>query len=193
MSFRTSLISFGVMMAIGVSGYALSVNGWYPVAVVNWHVISQYTLEQNLSTAYVYYHNALALSGGDPATLDTPAAAANLRRAVLDDAISEELIRDELAREMSAGDLQTVAEKKVDQVLQDQSQVSEGVEKLYGLTLDQFKARVLLPQAYQEVLSGRMLLQGQDFNTWLAQARKSAGVIILTPGFSWDGSGVTAK
>ncbi len=181
------------MIGCGIGAYAAAWNGWYPVALVNYQVISAAALEQNVNIAYTYYKNVLTLSGGDPSSLNTPQSSQELERATLDELISRALVTHELQQRMSAADLQTVVNRTITNLTTSTTTtLTDGVEKLYGMSLDAFKAEVLTPEAYTEVLQGRMNFTSQDFTSWLADARKNASVIILYPGLSWDGTKVAA-
>lgn len=181
-------------MGCGLGAYLIAWNGWYPIAMVNYHVISAAALEQNTGIAYTYYKNALSLSGGDTSALNAPQSSQELHRAALDELISRALILQELQHRMSSSDLQAVVDRKIaDLTSATTTDLSAGVEKLYGMTLDTFKQEVLTPEAYTEVLQGRMNFTSQDFTTWLASARQNASVIILYPGLSWNGTRVAAQ
>ena len=61
---------------------------------------------------------------------------------------------------------------------------------MYGLEWPDFKERVLLPQAYREILEGRMFLNNENFNDWLAKERASARVIVFMPGLKWENGSI---
>ncbi len=193
MSFKTSVAVFLAIMSAGVAAYKVSYDGWYPVAVVNFHIISAQALEQGVATASGYLHIQYQMSGVDPAKLDTPDSSRELRREVLDYLISHELILQELNRRIGMSQTDVIAEKNITQELENNPNAAAGAEKLYGLTLAEFKDKVLLPQAYQDILQGRMQLNNEDFPAWLTNARKAGSVVIFYPGFSWDGTQVAAK
>ncbi len=181
------------MMALGVSAYALSLNGSYPLIFVNYRPIFRNEVEHDLSLAYEYYHNALIYSGNDPAKLDAPESYNELKRAVIDEAISREIILRELKSRVGSGEIDDIADRNIGKVLDENKETEEGVKKLYGLSLAEFREQVLLPQAYREILEGRMNLNNQDFNSWLEKIRKESRVVILSSNFTWDGEKVVLK
>ncbi len=193
MSLKKSIFIFSIIMATGITASAIVRNGGYPVAMVNYRFISETTLQKSTETAYGYLQNILSLSGADPEKLNAPDSYRELKREALDDLISRELIRQELGKRMSDGERDTIAARNIAQLLEGNIKLEEGVEKLYGLTMEEFKARLLMPQAYSEILEGRMNLNNEDFSIWLMSARKNSSVAIFYPGFSWDGEKVIAK
>lgn len=180
-------------MGIGLSGYRIAKDGFYPVIFVNFNAISESVIEKNTNLAYSYFHNLSALYGSDSSKLDLPESYLELRRAVLDSAVSDELILLELRKLVSLEEIEIVANRKIDATLKENKIVVEGVQNLYGLTLENFRNDVLMPQAYREILEGRMRLNGQDFDSWLAEARKKSKVIVLLPDFEWNGEKVVLK
>lgn len=179
-------------MAIGLSAYFTAKNGYYPVAIINFDLITAEKFSKETSTANKYYQNEFFVRGSDPKTLDSAQAQLEIRRAVLDDLISNSLIFRELNRRLK-NDYQSIAENKIDQVLKKNVNLQAGVKELYGLEFSEFKDEVLLPQAYQEILQGRMFLNNEDFNNWLKKARFRARVIILSPEFEWNGDALLIK
>ncbi len=180
-------------MLIGLSGYLMVLDGFHPMIFVNFRPIFRNEVERNLSLAYEYYHNALLYSGSDPGKLDATESYNELKRAVIDETVSREIIMRELKSRIYSKEISEVAERKISNALDENPEIKEGVEKLYGLSLAEFREQILLPQAYREILEGRMNLNNQDFNSWLEKTRKESSVIILSSNFSWDGEKVILK
>ena len=180
-------------MAAGLAGYFMVLDGFHLMIFVNYRPIFRNDVERNLSLAYEYYHNALIYSGSDPGKLDTPESYNELKRAVIDETVSREIIMRELKSRVYSGEINEIADRNIGKVLDENPEIKEGVEKLYGLSLAEFREQILLPQAYREILEGRMNLDNQDFNSWLERARKESSVIILSSNFSWDAGKVILK
>ena len=81
-------------------------------------------------------------------------------------------------------------DNKVQEVLKGKD-VGKEIETLYGLSLDEFKERVLRPQAEREILVGRFFLENKSFDDWLKESK--AKIIILMPGLEWNGEKVVIK
>lgn len=180
-------------MSLGLLAYRAAWEGFYPLIFVNYHPIYGEEIDRDLSVSYEYYHNALTYSGIDPGKLDIPDSYNELKRAVIDDAITREIIFRKLSSIADSGDINEVSRRNIENVLAKKPGIEVGVEKLYGLSLAKFKEQILLPQAYREILEGRMNLDNQNFNSWLKKARSESRVVILSPGFGWDGERVVAK
>lgn len=190
MNFLRALLIFAVLMVFGLLGYRIAWGGLYPLVLVDYSVITGSEIASDLDVAYDYYQNALLYSGENPEKLDIPESYNELKRAVMDEAISREIILRELNSSVGMDEADKVVERKIEKSLFRSSKIEAGVETLYGLSLDEFKNKVLRPQAYREILEGRMNLGGRNFSSWLQNARAESRIIILSPDFSWDGKAV---
>jgi len=189
MPFRTSIILFVIFMLSGTGSYFAVQNGWYPIALVNFDIITKKSVEKDSAAAFRYFQNALLTSGSDPGQLERPESKKEIRRAVLDKLIADSLIYQELQSKFPR-EFQGIAEKNINQFIQDNDNVEQGAKLLYGLEWPDFKERVLLPQAYREILEGRMFLNNENFNDWLAKERASARVIVFMPGLKWENGSI---
>ncbi len=193
MSFRRSSITFAILMTIGLLSYRVAWDGLYPLVFVNYSFITGDEVDRNLSLAYDYYRNALTYSGSDPSKLDVPDSYNELKRAVIDEMISREIIMNELKSRVSSREIDEISEKNISAALKEAPQIADGINKLYGLSLADFKEQILIPQARKEILEGRMNLSSQDFNAWLGKARRESWILILSQDFVWDGAKVVLK
>lgn len=160
--------------------------GFYPVAVVNSRLISAKIFEKEYQAALIYYKNALKIYAGQDLNQATMRDfIIEIRRSTLDNLIVNTLIYGELKRRVG-GDLPIILERKM-------PSFKESAAALYGLTGDEFKELVLIPQAYREILDGRLTLEGADFNEWLAKAKQSAKVRLLLSQFEWNGSNIALR
>lgn len=174
-----------ILIIIGVVIFAFIQGGYYPVAVVNFHLINAKTFNKYYSNALNYFQNAFT---GNKEKLKEAAVMKEIKRAALNKLIEDYLIYKE-AKEKAGRDLKPIAEKKIAAILdlKDKEQFENAVKKLYGFNLEDFKNAVLFPQAYKEILEGRMNLNNENYDEWLAKAKKKAVVLILLSGFRWDG------
>ena len=186
MSFRTSLILFAVFMTAGLGSYLTFRNGWYPAAIVNFDIITAKTLNKTYFVAYRYFQNVLLASGKDTKELEKKETRGELRRAAIDKLITDSLIYRELERRFS--DFNGIAEKNIKEYLKNNADLEKGAKVLYGMEFPEFKKQILLPQAYQEILEGRMFLNNENFSVWLGGERSRAKIFILLPDLKWDGN-----
>jgi len=189
MSFKNSLILFIFFIAAGLGSHFLVKNGNYPSAIVGFDIITVKEVDKDSSAAQKYLQNLALLSGSDPKELDKPEARKEIRRAVLDKLISDVLVYAELDKRFPE-EFQAIADNNINKILEDKNNLATGVKALYGLDLQVFRERVLLPQAYKEILEGRMFLANEKFDDWLQNRRAQASVIILTPDLQWEGNSV---
>lgn len=192
MSFRTSILVFFLLISAGLGSYFALQRGWYPVAIVNFDFITKKDLAEDSVTAYQYFKKDFLARGSDARILDTPESRQEIHRAVLDNLIANALVYQELNRRLK-NEYQVIAENKIEEAIKNNVNLEAGVKAIYGLDFPEFKKRVLLPQAYQEILEGRMFLNNENFSEWLNDSRASANVIILLPNLQWQDSSVKLR
>ena len=180
-------IGFVVLIAAGLFMLFVVTLGYYPIIFVNNHIISQHEFMLEYGAASRYYKTAmktyepLLKNASSPTPADIEVSVANLL-------IDKNLIHDGAAKEVGS-DLKSVVENKLS-AYEGDTQLASAAENIYGFTPDEFKNEILIPQAEEEVLSGRLFSKGESFEDWLVDARKSAHVIILSHSLSWDGEQV---
>jgi hypothetical protein len=70
------------------------------------------------------------------------------------------------------------------------AELRRAAEALYGMEFEIFVEEILAPQAEKDILAGRLYLQGKEFSDWLAEAKRSARVVLALEGFRWTGERV---
>ncbi len=174
-------------MIVGLGIYVVVSDGYYPVAFVNGTMITGKDLNTDYNAALFYFKNALLTYGSNPQVLEKDVSQEEIRRATLDKIISDMLIYTE-AKQRLGDELDKLSTALVSENFQDQK-LADITEKIYGLSAEDFKVRVLKTQAYRELVARNMNDRREDFDAWLANAKQHAHVIILVPNLSWqDGS-----
>ena len=135
--------------------------------------------------AYRYFQNVLLSSGKDVKELEKRETRVELRRATVNKLITDSLIYQELKRRIP-GEFNAIAEKNINEYIKNNADLEKGAKLLYGIDFSDFKEQILLPQAYQEILEGRMFLNNESFNDWLAKERSQAKIFILLPDLKWE-------
>src|SRR3989344_400831 len=149
MSYKFFVVIFLIIIASGLGLYTVIHNGFYPVALVNFHIISAHNLEQNYNAAIRYFNNALLTYGSDPEILKKAESKNEIRKAALNKLITDWLVFTETKKRLG-NDLNQITEKIISQELTS-PRIEEAVREIYGLSLEDFKKQVLLAQAYQEI------------------------------------------
>ena len=129
---------------------------------------------------------------GDSAT-STPAimSDAEIKTSVLMGLIERALIRDGARAEAGSG-LDALVREKVSKYENDAT-LKNAAQTLYGFTPEEYQAEILMPQAEQDILAGRLFLKGQRLDAWLKEAKKSARVNIFSRNFRWSGEFVESQ
>lgn len=179
-----------IVAGAGISTVYFVSAGYYPIAVVDGHFITAKTFDGDYAVVSSYYRNVMKTYENSTSTPEilTPD---QIRQSVLSGLIENSLI-DAGARKEVGKDLDNLVNEKINQVT-DIAGIENGVKTLYGLGLDSFKKEILAPQAERDILTGSLFLKGQKMDEWLAAAKKSANVIILSGKFRWDGENVVNK
>jgi len=185
MTYKNSLVLFAIFMAAGFGGYLALQNGFYPAAIVNFNFISAQEMNKTYFVAYRYFQNVLLSSGKDVKELEKRETRVELRRATVNKLITDSLIYQELKRRIP-GEFNAIAEKNINEYIKNNADLEKGAKLLYGIDFSDFKEQILLPQAYQEILEGRMFLNNESFNDWLAKERSQAKIFILLPDLKWE-------
>ncbi len=195
-----NLLLFLLVIFIGITAYYFIHLGHYPVAIVNGSLITAKDLNDANTVATRYYISTLAgenlveqaLAIHTESDPTSPVIQQELRRATLQDLIDKSLISSELNNRIGRG-LNSAVASRLNDVNADNEIVAEAAKLLYGLDFASFKEMVLVPQAERELLEGRLFLEQEKLDSWLASAEIAARVIILTPEFSWDKNKVVLR
>ncbi len=174
-----------------VCGY-LVITKSYPIAFVNWRPISLGILEKDYGFAIYYYKKALEIYSKDSSVIDSGEAKREIKRAVLDKLIEDSLIQQELEKRLKSNDVKKMVDNKIGESLKE-TDINKKVETLYGLSLDDFRKRILEPQAKQEIFEARLSLENKNFSEWQKEARGQAKVMIFLPEFGWKDDQVIVK
>lgn len=181
----SSIIVIVIVIVIGSQSY--------PVAFINWRPISLRAFKKDSGTAIYYYQKTLeTYSQNDAAIINSPEVKTEIERAVINKLIENVLIHQELKKRLKNDELEKMAENKVEETIKGKD-IEKEIKILYDLSLDEFKERILKPQAEQEILASRLLLENKNFDEWLKETKSKAKVIILLPNFEWKDGQVMMK
>lgn len=181
--------AIGVLIAI-VGGIGLWITNGYTIAVVNGTSIPVNEFSKNVRAASVYY-------GRVQESYDTakkPAPGLNekdIKAAVLTQLVESVIIGEAAKREVG-DELDALVEERIAKYRDDES-LATASKNLYGLSKADFMKEVLVPQAKQDIVRGRLFLKGVSFDPWLKQAKKDAIVHIFSKEFTWNGETVAAR
>lgn len=179
-----------IPLVLIIGGLYFILSDSYPVVLVNNQIIKAQDFEKDYNAALRYYQSAFKIYAEDAAKLDSQEVRQEFRRLTLDKLIETRLIRKNLEGSIAPADLQDMIDKKIEEAIKESPNLQKGVNLVYGLSLDDFKKRILTPQAEREILEGRLFLDGKNIDDWLRDVKSEARVIMLIPGFKWNGEEV---
>ena len=177
---------------IVVFGAYFILNGFYPIVLVDFKIINARNFNKDYSGALVYYKNALDVYARDSALINADEVKNELKRAVLDNLVENILIDKELKSELSFSNIDELADKKIEEATRGKS-TKEEAKTLYGFSYEEFKDRVLIPQAKKEIFENRLFLKGENFEEKIIEAKSKAKVMIFLSGFEWNGKEVIIR
>ncbi len=177
-------------IAFGIAAISFVSYGYYPVAIVNGHFITAKLFANDYAIASAYYQNIVKSYGNSSSTAGV-LTSSEIQQSVLTGLIENVLIEDGARKEMG-GDLSRLVNEKVSKAT-DIDGIDKAVKSVYGMSLDDFKKEILVPQAERDVLTGSLFLKGQKIEDWLSAAKKSSKVMILSGKFYWNGETVASK
>lgn len=93
---------------------------------------------------------------------------------------------------MKSADLERLVDNKIRSIKQDEN-MQKAAAILYGFSYDIFKEKILEPMAKKEILEGRLYLKNENIDDYLKKIKAKSRVIILLPGFNWNGKEVIIK
>jgi len=190
---KVSSVIFVGMILFGVLGYYALRLGFYPIAVVNGAFVGASRFTQTEGFVKTYYDNARKVYNLPDLKPGDAQYEREIARATLDQLVSYELMKEELEAEMG-NDLGAVVDQKIENTKKASgSDFAKAVETVYGISVDRFKDTVLVPEAREEILRGRLFAAKKDFDEWLTGAKKNARVMILHPDLQWDGGKVVIR
>lgn len=174
----------GILLIGGIAFVAL---GYYPVLLVNGTPVSARRFFQNVRSASVY--EARLIETYPQSVSSTPRR--EIEAEVLNNLVEEALLNDEFHREVGR-EADTLVEEKL-QNLSEHADLFQNTKMLYGLSMEEFRQAVLVPQAEKDILRGRLFLKGESIDEWMEAARHAAHVTVLSAKFYWDGKRIVPK
>ena len=180
----TAIVFAGISFALIISA------GFYPIAFVNGKFVTARRFVLEYAAADSYYRRILE-TYGNKVLGGEEVKPADLEASAMEKIIEDILVKDGARREVGS-DLDNLVQNKLSQLSSDQL-LQEGASDLYGLNKNDFWDFILIPQAQRDILAGRLFLKGKKIGDWLAGAKKSAKVIILSNEFRWSGDKIEVK
>jgi hypothetical protein len=186
------IATFVSMVFLGLFGYYAIRVGLYPVAIVNGAPLSAQRFLRTVQSVRHYYAQALTRYTPEQLGLSGPVTDQEVRRATLEKMIEDELVLKTL--ESTVGDtLSSLVSSKLASIDTAGSDFVQSVTTLYGLSVDEFREAVLIPQARSEILQESPAVQESGAEEWLSRAKAQASIRVFASDLAWDGSKVTVR
>jgi len=181
-----------LLIGAGLAFFFFISVGYYPIALVGGDIVSAREFFEHYESATTYSTNFVSTYGETPSTTVSQAATLDVQVSVLEQLIEDVLVEKELRREMGKDEINRLVEAKVSKYDSD-PRLQRAAPILFGVGFDALRERVLVPRARRELLTGRLFLRGEDFNTWLSNEKLNRSVLIFSGALEWSGGKVQAK
>lgn len=169
----------------------VSIGGFYPAAVVNGSIIT-FREWRKLEEASKRFANAERARRGERplnfAAVENSVLLVEGRKTTLGALIEGQIIVGEGRRLVP--DFDQKSEENIVEALRRAPNFKQGVESLYGISYEDFKVMVLLPQARMELLKEALEKHSINFEERLGEAKRQANVRLLFVPFHWNGEGI---
>ncbi|MDD5396718.1 MAG: peptidylprolyl isomerase [Candidatus Moranbacteria bacterium] len=164
-----SILAYGTNTAIGSKISAkISQVIPFPAAIVDWrHVVFMKDVETNLASVEKFYQTKNFASEGLRVDFSTDEGKKRLRikeREILDKMVEDQII-EILAKNRGISVSDSDAQKVVNQQLNEfgtADDVKKDLENSYGWNMDDFKARVVVPNLYADALASKVMAENFD-------------------------------
>lgn len=182
------VVGVAFLLLLAVVG-SITVNGFFPIAMVNGHWITSRQLDRMTQIAERYYE-ALSVTYEDFPLEQIPSGE-KLQAEVLLSMIEEYLIK-EGVKEKVGTELESRVVSGLKKELQNEELLTAG-QTLYELDKEDFIRYILTPRVEADILGQQLALSSQNLDDWIEQEKKAATVRIFSPYYAWDGVEVRSK
>lgn len=185
---RVVIFFLGIILGAGM---LLSLQGYYPVALVEKTPIFYHVWEKMRQSA-MHYANVQQVSAGWPEinfyASDNQELLENIKKGTLSFLIEDTIIGQEGPNIDDA--FRVIVRERIENALRSSQTAAEGAEKLYGLSFEDFRELVLMPQARRDVLREHFSTVNIDPDQWLAEVKRKKRVRLFFVPYRWNGETV---
>lgn len=175
-----SIVAFGLLALIAIGIYTVAIVGTTPIFARTWQKAENAAKNFELATARA--------RGAEPinfSSVENRELLLEVKRGTLTFLIEDAIIL-QRGGEVTEG-LGTLSRERVVEALRQGNDPEKAARAVYGLSMNDFRDLVLLPQARRDVLKEALVEKSQDFDTWLRDAKKRASVRLMFVPFKWNG------
>lgn len=168
-----ALVAFVFILIIGF--------GIYPLAIADGKIITsrQYYKSYNLAYNYFSYFNNFY------GVKDSPEFEKEMKLTVMQGLIDEIIVDKKLAQEFKKSELQQKVNEKVNQMYEGEN-FKKILSEITKVSEDDIKNYFIENQAKNDILAGRLDLEGKNVVSWLVEKRKEIKIYLLAPHMKWE-------
>lgn len=177
------IVIFCLIVLAATGSYPVALVGNMPIFARTWHKAE--SAAKRFSDAQAQASRALPINFSSDEGREL---LLEVKRGTLTFLIEDVIIRQK-GDEVIEG-LGVLSRERALEALRSSTDPTSAAKAVYGLSLNDFRNLVLLPQARQDVLKEALMEKGQNFDTWLRDAKKSTRVRLFFVPFRWNGETV---
>lgn len=180
------ILTFIICVVVGFAA-----TGVYPVAKIDGGLIANRTFVKVERAAENFANAEFQKTGMKP--VDFEASANALFRRDIGKGTLTFLIEDIIIRregEKMRDEFNVLVKERVDEALVNSTNADRAARLVYGLSLADFRAYVLMPQARRDIVAEILKEKNQDFAVWMREQKKGLSVSFYFLKFTWTGERV---
>jgi len=164
-------------------------------AFVNWRPIWKSDWEENVRASEQYFQAQSVTSESSKIDFSSPEGEkkqAEIKKGILESMIEDEVVKN-LAKDLGVGNFNGKVEERISRAIANSGADSgskdnfyKGIKLLYGWEFEEFKDRVLNPQARREILEEEFLKDGKNLEDMIKEKKKSARIYVFLDSYEWD-------
>ncbi|OGZ45549.1 MAG: hypothetical protein A3C84_04110 [Candidatus Ryanbacteria bacterium RIFCSPHIGHO2_02_FULL_48_12] len=188
---RKTKIFYGLGLLV-IMALAVFWAGMFPLMVIDGKIVWYREFSKTMRALERFEATTRAAGGGGDLSGD---AIKELRRSTVETIIADHTADRYIRQNFSYDEMSGRARDTVDKAIQsaDQNVLPKAVERLYGMTLEEYKEVVLMPPALKEELAKEIEAKHQNFQEiFLSELRNTKVRMFLLP-FRWQDGHVVDK
>lgn len=166
----------------------VTTTSFYPVALVDGSILFLRTWHKAEEASRRFTNLDLQSRGAPTIDFADPGAAEillDIKKGTLTFLIEDIILIQEGKRVIEG--FEVLSRERVVEALKGGGDSEKAAQRVYGLSFQDFRGLVLMPQARRDVLKEALQEKGQDFEEWFRGVKKGKEVRLFFVPFSWNG------
>ncbi len=185
------------VVSVAMGGFLFSYFSYNIVALVDGKIIWKKDMDETVNLMIKYYdtdshHSVTEIS--DSEFFQDKDLLNRMQKEALARIIDYKILISEL--EKINPDWKDLATAKIDDAIsqtESADKFEEGIKAIYGMSFNDFKSKVLMPQAQFEIISDELKNDGKEYDQWIKDKKKETEIKIFIDGLMWKDGEVVVR